>query len=107
MSNNSEPRRIMTSLHICDVIDGVKHFIPCMVVENEAGYKPMGKPHNGMMGERTILDPQPYYWGNTNEECQAVCDDYNKRVYGIERAEALEIIASSMRAQNDSHGLFL
>lgn len=107
MSNTSEPRRIMTSLHICDIIDGVKHFIPCMVVENEAGYKPMGKPHNGMMGERTFLDPQPYYWGNTNEECQAVCDDYNKRVYGIDRKEALEIIASSMRAQNDNHGLFL
>ena len=98
---DSQPRTILTSLHICDEIDGVLHFIPCSVTENVAGYTPMGKPQNGMMGERTINDPMPWYWGNTDEECQAICDDYNLERFGIDRKEALEIIASSMRAQNN------
>ena len=61
----NQPRTILTSLHICDEIDGVLHFIPCSVTENVAGYTPMGKPRNGMMGESTIDDPMPWYWGRT------------------------------------------
>ena len=95
----SEPRTILTSLQICDEIDGVLHFIPCSVTENVAGYTPMGKPRNGMMGPTTIHDPMPWYWGNTDEECQAVCDDYNRETFGIEPEEALKIVASRMRAQ--------
>ena len=100
MNKDAEPRTILTSLHICDEIDGVKHFIPCMVKENTPGYTPMGKPQNGMMGPRTIADPMPWYWGNTDAECQALCDDYNREYFGIEPEEALFIVASSMRAQN-------
>jgi len=98
MNNDDAPRTILTSLHIADEIDGVLHFIPCMVKENVAGYTPMGKPRNGMMGPTTIHDPMPWYWGKTDKECQALCDDYNREHFGIEPAEALRIIASSMRA---------
>ena len=97
---NNHARTILTSLHICDEIDGVPHFIPCMVTENVAGYTPMGKPQNGMMGPRTIDDPMPWYWGNTDAECQALCDSYNREHFGIEPKEAMLIVASSMRAQN-------
>jgi hypothetical protein len=102
----SEPRTILTSLHICDEIDGVLHFIPCSVTENVAGYTPMGKPRNGMMGEWTIADPAPWYWGKTNDECQAVCDEYNRDSFGIEPEEAMKIVASSMRAQNLLKSIF-
>ena len=106
MNNDDEPRTIMTSLHIADKIMNEEtgemedHFIPCMVTENVAGYTPMGKPRNGMMGPTTIHDPMPWYWGNTNEECQRICDSYNRTTFGIEPAEALRILSSSMRAQN-------
>jgi hypothetical protein len=96
-----EPRTILTSLGIADEIDGVLHFIPCSVTEDEAGYTPMGKPRNGMMGEWTIDDPAPWYWGNTDKECQAVCDSYNRETFGIEPEEAIKIVFSSMRAQNN------
>ena len=59
MNNDDEPKTIMMSLHICDEIDGVLHFIPCAVTENVAGYRPMGKPQNGLLGPRTIMDPMP------------------------------------------------
>jgi len=91
----SEPREVMTSLHEADKMeDGTYRFIPCLVTENEAGYRPM-------RGADSLA--APWYWGNTNDECQARCDEWNRETYRIEPEEALEIVASSMRAQN---GLF-
>ena len=104
MNSDESRRTILTSLHIADKIlneetgEMEDHFIPCMVTENVAGYRPMGKPRNGMMGPTTIDDPMPWYWGKTDAECQAHCDSYNREHFGIEPAEALRIIASSMRA---------
>jgi hypothetical protein len=64
-------------------------FIPCAVIENEAGMSPM-------LGNGPCA--QPWYWGKTLEECEATCKHVNKEKLGLTEDEVLDIIGSSMRA---------
>ena len=86
----SEARQVMISVHEADKMeDGTYRFIPCLVTENEPGYAPM-------RGSDDLA--QPWYWGNTNEECQEACDKWNLETWGITPEEAMQVVASSMRA---------
>lgn len=70
----------------------VNGFIPSLVNENEAGHSPMTGRGEGSA---------PWYWGKTYEEACKNCDEYNLKM-GVSPKEAMEIVASSIRAQNRS-----
>jgi hypothetical protein len=70
-----------------DEVDGEKQSIPSLVREGESGHHPM-------RGQGTCA--QPWYWGNTYEECQERCDRYNEKELGLSKLEAMKIVASSM-----------
>lgn len=86
----SEPRYAYRCLHENDEIDGVRHFIPCLIKENVGGYFPMrGR------GELS----SPWYWGTSHERCQELCDQQNKKM-GLTDVDVMEIVSSSIRMQN-------
>ena len=72
--------------------DGSLDFIPCLVTEGESGYVPMRG-----QGECAT----PWYWGKTYRECQDICDDYNKKHYGLTLREAAIIVAGTMRKDGE------
>jgi hypothetical protein len=66
-------------------------FIPSLVVEHEPGHSPMsGKPGQ-----------EPWYWGNTRDEAQAICDNVNARQFDLSKTDTAEIVCSSMFAKLD------
>lgn len=71
--------------------DEGRGFVPSLVVENEAGHSPMRG--NGKFAE-------PWYWGDTIERANEVCDRVNKQRYGISHQTQMRIVASSMRVSN-------
>jgi len=84
----SGDRMAMKCLHETDTMkDGTVRFIPCAVIENEAGYRPMRGADELTMA---------WYWGETHEECQAHCDSYNEDM-GLTPEDVMEIVSSSMR----------
>lgn len=68
-------------------------FIPSIVTEGEAGHSPMTGtgPHAA-----------PWHWGPTYEQATAQASEQNRKVFGLDDDEALEIVASSMRASGRS-----
>lgn len=64
-------------------------YIPSLVTEHEASHSPM--TGRGEFAE-------PWYWGDTLERAQEVCDRVNLDRYGISRRTALRIMGSSMAA---------
>lgn len=64
-------------------------FVPSLVTENEPGHCPM--TGNGECAE-------PWYWGDTYERAQEVCDRVNLDRYGLTPKAATRIVASSMAA---------
>ena len=85
-----EPRYAYQCLHETDLIDGVRHYIPCLVKENVGGYFPM----RGIDGISL-----PWYWGTSHERCQEICDKVNKE-NGLTDVDVMEIVSSSIRMQN-------
>ena len=71
--------------------DEGRGFVPSLVVENEAGHSPM-------RGRTT--DQEPWYWGDTLERANEVCDRVNLQRYNISPKTAMRIVASSMRVSN-------
>ena len=66
-----------------------KHgYIPCMAEEGKPGYSPMTGSGVGSA---------PWYWGKTQEECQAVCDKKNADL-GLSPHDVAVIISSTMRS---------
>lgn len=63
-------------------------FIPSLVTEDEAGHSPMTGKGEGAT---------PWYWGETLERAQAVCERFNRERLGISPATAARIVCSSMR----------
>lgn len=66
--------------------DEKKGYIPCVAVENEPGYCPMGGNGEGA---------EPWYWGTDRAIAQKLCDKRNERM-GYDKKTALTILASSM-----------
>lgn len=63
-------------------------FVPSLVIEGQAGHQPM------LGGEGQA----PWVWGKTLEEARRVCAEVNRSRFGLSRAEAAEIVASSFAA---------
>lgn len=83
------PRRC---LHILETeYDKDGGYIPVMVTENEPGY-------NAMRGQGELA--QPWYWGHDLDVAKRLAAEANADL-GISPDDALEIVASSMAAQND------
>ena len=87
MKTKDEPRR-------CYYISPLQYdegrgFVPSLVVENEAGHSPM-------RGRGEFADP--WYWGDTLERAEQVCDRVNRDRFGISNKTAMRIVASSMAA---------
>jgi len=64
-------------------------YIPSLVTEHEPGHAPMTGQGDGAA---------PWHWGKTLEEAEAVCNDVNLKQFNLTPLEAMEIVASSMRA---------
>jgi hypothetical protein len=64
-------------------------YVPSLVVENEAGHSPMLGRGEGAA---------PWTWGDTLEQAEKVCADYNERTFGLTETDCLRIVASSMAA---------
>ena len=65
-------------------------FIPSAVFEDDPGHYPMLGNGPGSA---------PWYWGETIEEAKEACREENDRL-GLSEQDVADIIASSMRAQN-------
>lgn len=78
-----------------DVSDG-RGYIPSMVTEGEPGHTPMG-----LRDSDGVTSPRPWFWGPTLEAAQATCDTTNTQRLGLTPADALDIVLSSMVAQNE------
>ena len=65
-------------------------YVPSLVFEDDPGHCPMlgNGPH-----------AVPWYWGKTLEEAEATCSQVNTKD-GLSDRDVVEIICSSMRAQN-------
>ena len=66
-------------------------FIPSLVLEGEAGHFPM----SGGPGQ------EPWHFGLSFVEAEAICANYNARAYGLSPQDCDEIVASSMFATLD------
>lgn len=62
-------------------------FIPSLVTENEQGHCPM-------MGQGKY--PAPWYWGETLERAQEVCERVNRERFHISKNTAERIVLSSL-----------
>jgi len=65
-------------------------YVPSVVVEDEAGHSPLVGT-----GECS----ESWFWGMTHEQAKKVCDDANRRTFGLDPEEANEIVSSSLAAQ--------
>ena len=66
-------------------------FIPALVIEGVQGYRMMS-------GQGRCAEP--WYWGNTEDKANAVCDDVNLR-RGITKADQTKIVLSTMPGNFD------
>lgn len=64
-------------------------YIPALVTENEPGYQLMSGR------DETVA---PWVWGPTLENAEATAERENERRWGLDKVEALKIVASSMGA---------
>lgn len=87
-AEQTEPRRCLWILET--EYDPKGGYIPVMVTENEPGY-------NAMRGQGGHA--QPWFWGHDLDTAKRLADKANDE-RGISRGDALEIVASSMAAQN-------
>ena len=81
-----EPRQCFA---ILETLQDQYGYIPTLVTEGEPGHAPMVGNGEGAT---------PWYWGETRERAQEVCDRVNRDRFGITPKTALRIIASSMAA---------
>ena len=65
-------------------------YIPSLIQENVSGHSPVNGGPGGM----------PYKWGRTIEEARFTCSLANERM-GLSDDDVMEIVGSSMRAQNN------
>ena len=83
----------MTEGRFCYYITGLRDsngYIPSVVYENEAGYRPMigwGK------GSR------PWYWGKTRDKAEEVCRAKNEEM-GISEEDEKVIVTTNMAIQS-------
>lgn len=68
---------------------GAGGLVPMLVTEDEPGYRPM----HGRTPEGT------WFWGATLDEAQAIADLVNAELFGLTPDEALDVVGSSMEAQ--------
>jgi len=80
-------RYAFTLVEECRADDG--GYIPCVAVEGEPGYRPMGG--NGPCAS-------PWNWGKDRELAKRLCDEKNERL-GLSSVVAWKIVASSMFAK--------
>ena len=77
------PRTVMWDMRDNDA----NGYIPVAFTEGQAGYSPM--TGNGPYAV-------PWYWGDTPEQCQFYCDQFNEEM-GIDRETAMGIILDCFR----------
>ena len=84
----SQPPRI--ALYVDETMETPEGFIPSLVTENEAGHSPLA-------GKGAFS--APWYFGHDLITARRLVDEANAKL-GLTPIEAIEIVASSMRASN-------
>lgn len=84
-----EPRQCFVILN--DQFHPERGYVPSLVTENQPGHAPL-------VGRDELA--RPWFWGRTLEEAEATCERVNRETFGLEPDETLQIVISSIAAQN-------
>jgi hypothetical protein len=71
-------------------------YIPSLVTEGKPGHQPLTGGDN--------TGATPWYWGTTYAAARETCARVNQEEFGLTPEDALEIVASSMRASFPQEG---
>lgn len=93
MPNEKKPRTCVWVDATC-YVEGEGYRVS-VVTEDEPGHHPTGDwPFTGTVGQ-----VRPWFWGPTLEDAKKACAYHNEKM-GLSARDVLEIVASSIRAQN-------